>query len=64
MEIEFGKENLRDLPAAFVERMQKQIRDVETYLTKENLQEESRAELAARKERLKEAIKNDRLGNL
>ena len=55
---------MRDLPAAFVERMQKQIRDVETYLTKENLQEESRAELAARKERLKEAIKNDRLGNL
>ena len=64
MEIEFGKENLETLPDAFVERTKKQIRDVERYLATDGLQEESRAELLARKERLNEAIKNDRMGNL
>ncbi len=56
-EIEFGKENLCCLPDAFVERTEKQLRDIEKYLAIENLQEESRAELLWRREKLREAIK-------
>ncbi len=56
MEIEFGKENLATLPAAFVERTEKQLRDIDKYL-QSDLQEESRAALLARQARLKEAIK-------
>lgn len=56
MEIEFGKENLDALPPAFVERTEKQLRDIEKYLAIGNLQEESRAELLLRKKRLSEAI--------
>ena len=56
MEIEFGKENLETLPAAFVGRVEKQLRDIEQYL-QSNLQEDSRAELLKRKARLQEAIK-------
>jgi tRNA (adenine22-N1)-methyltransferase len=56
MELEFGKENLDQLPPAFVERTQKQLKDIDKYLSIENLQEESRAELLNRKEKLKEAI--------
>ena len=55
MEIEFGKENLATLPTAFVERVEKQLRDIEGYL-QSNLQEDSRAELLRRKARLQEAI--------
>ena len=57
MELEFGKENLDQLPPAFVERTQKQLKDIDKYLSIANLQEESRAELLNRKEKLKEAIK-------
>ena len=56
MEIEFGKENLDTLPSAFVERTEKQLKDIEKYLAIGNLQEESRAELLLRKEKLREAI--------
>ena len=56
MEIEFGKENLATLPAAFVERVEKQLRDIEGYL-QSNLQVSSRAELIERKTRLQEAIR-------
>ena len=56
MEIEFGKENLENLPSAFVGRVEKQLRDIEQYL-QSNLQEESRAELLRRKARLQEAIR-------
>ena len=51
-EIEFGKENLERMPTAFVERTEKQCKDIDRYLATEGLQEESRAELLARKERL------------
>ena len=51
-EYEFGRENLREYPAAFVKRMKKLLKNVETYLKNPALQEESKAELLARKERL------------
>lgn len=51
-EYEFGRENLREYPAAFVKRIKKLLKNVETYLKNPALQEESKAELLARKERL------------
>jgi tRNA (adenine22-N1)-methyltransferase len=56
-EIEFGKENLDTLPSAFVERVKKQLEDIEKYLSIGNLQTESREELLNRQKRLNEAIK-------
>ena len=56
LEIEFGRENLATLPAAFVSRVKKQLQDIERYL-QSNLQESSRAELIERKTRLQEAIR-------
>lgn len=55
-EIEFGRENLALLPSAFVERMQKQCKDIDRFLAAENLQEESRADLLKRKARLEGVI--------
>ncbi|MBR2330055.1 MAG: SAM-dependent methyltransferase [Clostridia bacterium] len=51
-EFEFGKDNLRERGEAFLSRIQKLLNDTEKYLTRENLQEESRAQLQKRKERL------------
>ncbi len=56
MELEFGKENLETLPPAFVERTKKMLKDIEKYLAIENLQEDSRADLLTRREKLKGAI--------
>ncbi len=49
---EFGKENLRDMPKAFRLRTEKQIKNIEKYLSREGLQEGSKKELLLRKERL------------
>lgn len=51
-ELEFGKDNLRERGDAFLQRIQKLLKDTEKYLTRENLQEESRLQLLQRKERL------------
>ena len=51
-EYEFGRENLSLMGAAFVKRTKKQIANMEKYLRRPNLQEESRLELLKRKERL------------
>ena len=56
MELEFGKENLETLPAAFVERTKKMLKDIDKYLAIENLQEDSRVDLLSRREKLKGAI--------
>ena len=55
-EFEFGKENLRLFPSAFVERTEKQLADIERFLAVENLQDESRADLLARKNKLKDVL--------
>ncbi len=52
-EYEFGRENLQTMPAAFVKRTEKQLANIEKYLLQPNLQEESRAQLLLRKERLR-----------
>ena len=58
-EYEFGRENLRDMPQAFIDRTKKQLRNLEKYLAIPNLQEESRAELTARKTRLQGVLNGE-----
>lgn len=59
LELEFGKENLATRPEAFLERTRKQLKQIYAYLSRENMQEESKQELEARKCRLQEVLGND-----
>ena len=52
LEYAFGKENLAVYPEAFIKRTEKQIRNIERYLSRPSLQEESRRELTERKNKL------------
>ena len=58
-EYEFGRENLERMPEAFVERMNKLIRNLEKYLKEPNLQEESKTELLERKQRLQGVLNGE-----
>ncbi len=58
-EYEFGKENLQTMPSAFVKRTEKLIGNIEKYLKRPNLQEDSRAELIARRERLRGVLRGE-----
>ena len=58
-EYEFGKDNLRERPKAFLDRTEKQLKNVEKYLAEPNLQEESRANLTARKLRLQGVLNGE-----
>ena len=58
-EYEFGKENLKRFPEAFVKRMEKLISNLEKYLKNPNLQEESRSALIKRKERLEGVLSRE-----
>lgn len=58
-EYEFGRENLKRMPEAFTERLKKLIRNLEKYLKEPNLQEESKAELLKRKERLQGVLNGE-----
>ena len=56
-EYEFGRENLIKQPQAFIDRTNKQLKNIDKYLSREGLQAESREELQERKEKLKGALK-------
>ena len=58
-EYEFGKDNLRERPQAFLDRTEKQLKNIEKYLAEPNLQEESRANLTARKLRLQGVLNGE-----
>ncbi len=58
-EYEFGKENLAARPADFLERTQKQLKNLGRYLKEPALQAQSREELENRKKRLEEALHGD-----
>ena len=58
-ESEFGKENLRVMPKAFVDKTKKQLGNLEKYLREPNLQEESRASLTQRKLRLQGVLNGE-----
>ena len=58
-EYEFGKDNLRELGEAFVLRTERLLKDIDRYLTRENLQKESRADLERRKARLQGVLSGE-----
>ena len=58
-EYEFGKENLEQMPEAFVERTQKQCRNIDKYLQQPNLQESSRLALEEKKKRLQGVLSGE-----
>ena len=62
-EYEFGRENLALRPTAFLNKMKKLLKNVERYL-KEPLQEESKAELLRKKEKLEGVLGNEITSNL
>ena len=58
-EYEFGKENLQTMPKAFIDRTNKQIKNIETYLLQPNLQEKNREALKERKMRLQGVLNGE-----
>ncbi len=58
-EYEFGKENLIHMGKAFTDRLQKQLANIEKYLSEPSLQGESRAELEERKKRLQGVLQGE-----
>ncbi len=58
-EYEFGRENLKDMPEAFVKRTQKQLRNIQKYLLQPSLQAESKAQLLARQQRLQGVLNGE-----
>ncbi len=56
---EFGRDNLKDRPTAFLERTEKLLKDTERYLLKENLQEKSKEELLERKRKLQGVLNGE-----
>ena len=58
-EYEFGKENLKKMPCAFVERTKKQLKNIDKYLQEPNLQENSRMALEEKKKRLQGVLNGE-----
>lgn len=58
-EYEFGRENLLQMGEAFVSRMQKLIKNLDSYLSQPTLSEESKAELQQRKQRLQGVLQGE-----
>ena len=56
LDYEFGKDNLALFPDAFLEKIEKQIKNIKQYLLQQNLQEESRQDLERRKNKLQEIV--------
>lgn len=57
-ELEFGRENIRDLPPDFLKKMQKTASEIEEYLLR-GVSEQSRAELTKRLEKIKGAMNGE-----
>lgn len=58
-EIEFGRDNLKERGADFLDRIQRRLKDTEGFLQREGLQEKSREELEKRKERYQKVLRNE-----
>ena len=58
-EYEFGKDNLQSMPAAFVARTNKQIKNIEKYLSQPSLNAQNRAALLERKKRLEGVLSGE-----
>lgn len=58
-ELEFGRDNLKEMPQAFVRRTEKLIKNMQKYLKEPTLQEESRKELETRLKRLEGVLSGE-----
>ena len=58
LDYEFGYDNLREMPTAFTEKIKKLLKNMDKYLNRPNLQEESREDLESRKNKLQGIIEN------
>ena len=58
-EYELGRENLETMPAAFVEKIEKWIKNTDEYLANPALQEDSRNALETRKKRLQGVLSGE-----
>ena len=58
-EIEFGRGNLKERGEEFLSRMRRRLKDIESFLERENLQEKSRADLMDRKARLEKVLNDE-----
>ena len=58
-EYEFGRDNLKEFPLAFVKRMKRLIENTEKYLNEPTLQEDSRKNLITNKERLEGVLRGE-----
>lgn len=61
LEYEFGRENLKDRPQAFLKRIKKLLKNMDKYLSVPTLQAESRKELEGRKRKLQEVLNGETL---
>lgn len=59
-EIEFGRDNLKKRGEDFLKRISRRLKDTQSFLQRENLQDKSREELLQRKHRL-ERVLNDEI---
>ncbi len=58
-QLEFGRDNLKEMPAAFVKRIKKLLANIEKYVAEPNLQQESREELLSRRKRLQGVLNGE-----
>ena len=58
-EYEFGRENLEKMPTAFVQKLQKLLKNMQSYLSNPALQEESRRELLEKQKRLEGVLSGE-----
>lgn len=58
-ELEFGKDNLLEMPKAFTDRLKKLIANTKRYLQQPSLQEESKRELEKKLERLQGVLRGE-----
>ena len=58
-DFEFGWDNLKNRPEAFLKRTKKLLKDTVRYLERENLQSESLAELTERKRKLEGVLSGE-----
>ena len=58
-EYEFGRDNLKEYPAAFTARIKKLLAGIDRYLTQPALQESSKEDLLRRKARLEGVLNGE-----
>ncbi len=64
IEYEFGAENIATYPLAFIQKLEKQLKNTERYLLQPNLQEESKLALEQKRMHLQGVLNNANRGDL